>query len=98
MEILIPKSEWSQFKSNKDDLTSILKIKNECLVFLEDRFSQHFHDMGNDMLSHSYVERCEMDELYDGEEGGKQLAEIVIEICEDYCGRGFRHKEEKEVA
>ena len=39
-----------------------------------------------------------MDEPYDGVNGGKQLAEIIIEICEDYCGRGFRYEEEEEVA
>ena len=92
MEVRIHKRVWSKSKSKKDNLTAIHNIKKECLVFLEDRFSQHFHDMGNDMLSHSYVERREMDEPYDGVKGGKQLAEIIIEICEDYCGRGFRHE------
>ena len=97
MELRIPKREWSQFESNKDNLTAIHNIKKECLVFLEDRFSQHFHDMGNDLLSQSYEERYKMDEPYDGVNGGKQLAEIIIEICEDYCGRGFRYEEEEEV-
>jgi hypothetical protein len=92
MEIRLSKDVWEKFESNEDELKEILNIKQECLDFLEDRFSKHFSDMGSDMLSHSYVERCEMDEPYDGEEGGKQLAEIIIEICEDYCGRGFRHE------
>jgi len=30
-------------------ITSVLTIKKECLVLLEDQFTQQFHDMGDEL-------------------------------------------------
>ena len=67
---------------NVTDLTtSVLDIKKECLVLLEDQFTQQFHDVGGEL--YDLVERCEGDP-YTGVSGGTETAKLIIEICEGY--------------
>ena len=64
-------------------ITSVLDIKKECLVLLEDQFTQQFHDVGDEL--YDLVERCEGDS-YTGVSGGTETAKLIIEICEGYLG------------
>ena len=64
-------------------ITSVLDIKKECLVLMEDQFTQQFHDVGDEL--YDLVERCEGDP-YTGVNGGTETAKLIIEICERYLG------------
>ena len=67
-------------------ITSVLDIKKECLVLLENQFTQQFHDIGDEL--YSLVERCEGDP-YTGVSGGDELARTIIKICDKYLGRNL---------
>jgi hypothetical protein len=81
----LSKLAWDGMDEEQRNLiTSVLDIKKECLVLLEDQFTQQFHDIGDGL--YSLVERCGDDSYRDGS-GGKEIAELIIEICEVYLGR-----------
>ena len=81
----VSKLAWNEMDEEQRNLTtSVLDIKKECLVLLEDQFTQQFHDVGGEL--YDLVERCEGDP-YTGVSGGKEIAELIIEICEVYLGR-----------
>ena len=62
-------------------ITSVGNLKNECLALVADQFIQQHHDNTN--LLHYLVERCEGDP-YTGMSGGTETAKVTIEICERY--------------
>ena len=57
-------------------ITSVLDIKKQCLVLIEDQFTQQYHDVGDEL--YDLVERCE------GDDGGDEIAKVTKEICERY--------------
>ena len=63
-------------------ISSVMNVKNDCLVFLEDQFVQQFHDIGDEL--YDLVERCEGDDPYTGVSGGKETAKVIIEVCNQY--------------
>ena len=63
-------------------ITSVMDIKKQCLVLIEDQFTQQFHDVGDEL--YDLVERCEGDDPYTGVSGGKEIAKLIIGICEKY--------------
>ena len=63
-------------------ISSVMNVKNDCLVFLEDQFVQQFHDIGDEL--YDLVERCEGDDPYTGVSGGKETAKLIIEACNQY--------------
>ena len=80
----LSKLAWDGMDEEQRNLiTSVLDIKKECLVLLEDQFTQQFHDIGDEL--YSLVERCEGDP-YRGVSGGRETARLIIEICEGYLG------------
>ena len=62
--------------------SSVMNVKNDYLVFVEDQFVQQFHDVGDAL--HDIVERREGDDLYSGVSGGTEIAKLIIEVCEGY--------------
>ena len=64
-------------------ITSVLDIKKQCLVLIEDQFTQHYHDVGYEEL-YNLIERCESDDPYRGVSGGTEIAKVTMEICERY--------------
>ena len=82
----LSKLAWDGMDEEQRNLiTSVLDIKKECLVLVEDQFTQQFHDIGDEL--YSLVERCEGDDPYTGVSGGRENAKLIIEICEGYLGR-----------
>jgi len=62
-------------------ITSVGNLKNECLALVADQFIQQYHDIGDEL--YDLVERCEGDP-YTGVNGGTETAKFIIEICERY--------------
>ena len=82
----VSKLAWNEMDGGERNLTtSVLDIKKECLLLLEDQFTQQFHDVGGEL--YDLVERCEGDEPYNGVSGGTETAKLIIKICEGYLGR-----------
>ena len=63
-------------------ITSVGNLKNDCLALVADQFIQQHHDNTN--LLHYLVERCEGDDPYTGVSGGKETAKLIIEVCNQY--------------
>ena len=63
-------------------INAVLGIKVNMGVFIEDQFTQQFHDIGDDL--YDLVKRFNGDEAYIGMSGGKETAKLIIEICEKY--------------
>ena len=61
---------------HKKLITSVLDIKRECLFFIEDQFTQQYHDVGDEL--YDLVERCE------GDDCGDEIVRVVREICDKY--------------
>lgn len=83
----VSKLAWDEMDEKQRTLiTSVLKIKKDCLVLIEDQFTQQFHDVGDEL--YDLVERCEGDP-YTGVSGGDALVRIIIEICDKYLLRNL---------
>jgi len=68
---------WNEMDEEQQKLiTSVENIKKECLALVADQFEQHYHDVGDGL--YDLVERCE------GVGGGREIAELTIELCEGY--------------
>ena len=80
----LSKLAWDEMDEEQRNLiTSVLDIKKECLVLVEDQFTQQFHGAGDEL--NSLVERCEGG-TYTGVSGGTEIAKLIIETCEGYLG------------
>ena len=73
----LAKLSWDAMDEEQRKLiTSVLDIKKQCLVLIEDQFTQQYHDVGDEL--YDLVERCE------GDDGGDEIARVVREICDKY--------------
>ena len=73
----LAKLSWDAMDEEQRKLiTSVLDIKKQCLVLIEDQFTQQYHDVGDEL--YDLVERCE------GDDGGDEIAKVTKEICERY--------------
>ena len=67
-------------------ITSVGNLKNDCLALVADQFIQQSHDTGDEL--YDLVERCEGDP-YTGVSGGDEIARHIIEICDKYLQRNL---------